>query len=637
MVDYSSFRDPDDPSKKASNAREKPTIVCWWLAKPGVELADAVFGQVSALVQADGMRIQQYNTHARLYGNQMSSLSNSGFTMTSINANQSPVRNAMGFNLIQSCIDTLTSKMAKNRVLPYFLTSKGNSRIQRKAQGLNDFTAGIFYENKSGYMMPIMFRDACVWGEGIIRVFNNHGRVAWRRVLPYQVLTDFLECHEGPQNAKTLHFIAQVDRSTLARLMPKKAGEIEQLANTNALLSNTTRSVSDTVMIVESFRLPSAPGESDGLHCITAPGVTLMVEDYDKMFFPFGVLRYSPRLHGFWGQGLAEQLTPIQTELNRCLMTVQRSFHLGGSFKVLIHNTSKIVKSHIDNTIGSIITWAGDHLPQYITPPMVQPEIFAQIQNLKQMGYEQSGISQLSAASNKPAGLNSGKALRETIDIETDRFQMVGQGYEDTGVELGMLSIMTAKDIYKKDKKSITVKVPSKRFITKMDWDDVDIEEDDFVMQCFPKSKLPSTPEGKLESIQELMQAGIIDPQTGRRLLDFPDLDEEEKLANAQQDYLHMILGKIVDDGEYTVLDPATTPILAIKLGVEYYFMALRDNLELERQNMLRQFIAKASEYQQQATPPPQGLPTTSPPQAVPQAPPMSNLLPNAPGGGAAA
>lgn len=637
-ISYTSFRDANDPTKNTENDADKPMpMTQWWKAPPGTQLADAVFGQVYALIQADKIRVQMYNTHSRLYGNQINPINNSGFTITTINTNNSPARNYLGFNLAQSCVDTLTSKMAKNKIRPYFLTSKGNSKIQRKAKDLNDFSAGVFYENNAYRQMPIGFRDSGVWGEGVIRVYPDHGRVKWKRVLPYQLLTDYLECHEGPQNSKTMHYIAQVDRTTLAALMPKNKAYIDNLESTNALLSSSSRSVSDVVTVVESWRLPSGPDEDDGLHCITAPGLTLFHEEYDKMFYPFGILRYSPRLHGFWGQGLVEQLTPIQTELNRCLMTVQRSFQLGGSFKVLLHNTSKVVKSHVDNTIGSIITWAGDHPPQYITPPMVQPEIFTQIQVYKQMGYEQSGISQLSAASNKPAGLNSGKALRETVDIETDRFQMVGQAYEDFGLELAMLSISTAKDIQEKDKKNVVVTVPGKRFITSMDWKKVNMEEDEYVMQCFPTSKLPSTPEGRLETIQEMMQAGLIDPDAGRRLLDFPDLEEEEQLANAQKDYLHQVLDDIVERGIYTVPDPAMSPMVGLKLSVEYYWLGRRDNLSEERLELLRQFIDQLSANKQkadaatqmaaQASAPPVG----GAPQAVPEAPPTSNILPNAP------
>jgi hypothetical protein len=47
----------------------------------------------------------------------------------------------------------------------------------------------------------------------------------------------------------------------------------------------------------------------------------------------------------------------------------------------------------------------------------------------------------LSAAAQKPAGLDSGKALREYNDIESDRFMTIGQAYERYYLQLAKLDI----------------------------------------------------------------------------------------------------------------------------------------------------------------------------------------------------
>lgn len=634
MVDMRHFSDKLDPSKKAEKQEDQLVLVPqWWKAEAEKDLAAAVWGQLAVLIQADQERIQKYGEYTRLYGGPRRAYSNS-MQMKTVGQTPAQRKERMGYNLVQSCIDTKTSKIAKEKPKPSFLTSKGNSKVQRKAKKLDDFCAGVFYENKAYRRMPVAFRDSEIWGDGIIQVLPYHGRVRWERVLPHQLFADFLECQEGPEYAKTLHRVKQIDRTTLAGLYPEKAEIIAALDAVSEKLSGAEKSVSDMVTIVESWRLPSAPDAEDGRHAITVQGqFALLDEEYGKEFFPFAFMRNSPPLHGFWSQGAAERLDPIQTELNRCLITVQRSLYLGGTFKVLLHAGSKVVKSHIDNSVGAIISWTGEHPPEYITPPMVQPEIYQQIESLIQKGYRQEGISELSAMSAKPAGLNSGKALRETVDIETDRFQLQGQAYEDLALQLALLSVSVARDIYK-DGEDLSVKVPGRRFISTVDWKDVDMDDDEYVMQIFPVSKLPSDPEGRLETIQELMQAGIIDPQAGRRLLDYPDLDAEENLSNAQLDYLHQILDAVVEDGKYTQPEPDDNLQAALKLAVEYLAVGKRDNLEEERKDMLRNFIAKAS----QLAAPPQPMPgPAGQPMAVPAAPPTSNLLPNVPAGQPAA
>ena len=141
------------------------------------------------------------------------------------------------------------------------------------------------------------------------------------------------------------------------------------------------------------------------------------------------------------------------------------------------------------------------------------------------MAFEQMGISQLSATSNKPAGLNSGKALREYNDIETDRFMTIGQMYERFFLELANHSIGVAVDIYN-DIGSYPVKLPNKKYLETVDWSEIDLSEDDYVMKMYPVSSLPETPEGKLQTIQEYIQAGMLTPRTGKRLLDFQTLNK---------------------------------------------------------------------------------------------------------------
>lgn len=636
-IDYRSFKDLSDPSKQSEEPENSKSVVQWWTSKPGEELANSVFSQVAALIQNDKSRIESYNRNAQRYGGETRPVSSTGFSVTTVNPSNWYGKDRIAFNLVQCCIDTLTSKMAKNKPRPYFLTSKGDSKRVKKAKLLNSYTSGLFYENNAYQRMPIGFRDGCVWGEGIINISPFNGRVKWTRALPYELLADYLECHNGHDEAKTLHWVKTVDRSTLQAMLPKEQKAIDKLENTNSLMSGGARSVSDTVSVVESWRLPSAPGADDGIHCINGPGMTLLYEpEYAQPFFPFGVFRYSDRLHGFWGQGLSEQLAPIQTELNRCLMTIQRSFHLGGSFKILRHVTSKIIKSHLDNQIGTIIDWAGDHPPQYVTPPMVQPEIYQQVERLLTLGFQQSGISQLSASGTKPAGLDSGEAQRVYHDIETDRFQMVGQGYEEFGLDLARISIAVAKGIYE-EHDEIKYKVPGKRFIEMIDWKDVELDEDEYVMQCYPVSKLPTDPAGRLEHIQELMQAGLIEPETGRRLLDYPDLEEEESLNNALMDYVHQVLDGIVDDGEYNPPDPTLSIPVQLKLCLEYYAAGLRDNLEPERVEMLRDYMKAIKDVQdgQQMLAQQQAMAqqqASGAPQANPAPPPVSNMIPNVPG-----
>lgn len=629
-IDHNSFKPVEKKDKKQEKAKIVANGVRWWLADD-VILPAAVMSQVAAIINADRGRIDSYNTYAKLYGTWTPTFWN-GYQLANSGKPTAPIRDRLTYNIVQSCVDTLTARISQNKPKPMFLTSAGDSKLQRKAKKLDSFCYGLFYENKLYQMGPMAFRDGCIFGEGIIHCFQENGKIKYERVLPYELLVDYLESHYGPESTKSLFRIKNIDRTELAEAFPDKAELIARMSNTSTFISANNRSVADTVTVVEAWRLPV--GEQKGRHVIVTENAILHDEDYEDDFFPFAVFRYSPRLYGFYSQGMAEQLVPIQVEINRTLISIQRSLYLGGTHKIFVKAGSKVIKSHFDNMIGTILEYAGDVAPQYIVPQLVQPEIYAHLQQQKQDGYQLVGVSQLAATNMKPEGLDSGKALRAYDDNQVQRFQPIAQSYEQFFVDLANITVSVAKRAYG-EAGELTVRVPGKRFIEKIDWKDVDMENDEFQLQVYPVSKLPNDPEGRLQTIQEMMQAGLLAPEAGRRLLDFPDLEAEENLYNATADYLHKILDEIIEDGKFTAPAGEDNLKLGKQLVLEYIAQGKLNNLSEDRMELLRRFNKQIDTLQGVGMPQP-GAPMPGQqgpaPQAQPEAPPTSPLIPNAPG-----
>lgn len=603
----------------------------WW-ACPVEERSQAVASVVKQISEYDSKRQTQYQISTRLYGNS-NLMGLNGLSYTKIAAVQGALKDRISYNIVQSCVDTITAKIAKNKPKPLFLTSGGDRKLQRKAKKLDQFIDGIFYENNAHHLGTEIFRDACVFGDGFVHVFDHFGRVKFERVIPSELYVDWVESFYG--QPRQLHRVKNVDREVLADLFPGHREAIMTANSASADLIGQYQNVADQIAVVESWHLPSGPDAKDGLHSINIQEANLFDEQYDKDFFPFAQLPWTKRMYGFWGQGLAEQIQNIQLEVNKILWVIQRSFHLAGSFKIFLENGSKIVKEHLSNDIGAIISYTGKP-PEYVVPQIVAAEMYSHLERLKQAAYEQAGVSMLSAASQKPAGLNSGKALREFNDIESDRFMTIGQEYEQFYLTLGKLAIDTAKEIYS-DEKSYEVKVPGKTFLDTIDWKEIDLEDDEYLMKAFPVSSLPNEPADRLQTIQEYIQAGFINPRTGRRLLDFPDLDQVENLANAKEDYINDILEKMIDDGEYTDPEPFDDLQLCLELGLEYYQQGKCQNLDEDKLDLLRNFIKKTQMLITKSQPPPPPTPgpagpMSGSPQANPMATPQSDLIPNIPG-----
>jgi hypothetical protein len=475
-IDYRSFGSQGE--QKVSGAIDKR----WWLLNK-TDMPQALTQIVHTIAQADSKRQTQYQISTRLYGN-TNLMGVNGLSFSKITSVQNALKDRLSYNIVQSGIDTVTAKMAKNKPKPLFLTSGGDWKLQRKANKLNKFIDGIFYENKAHFMGIDSFRDGAVLGDGIIHVFDCHNRIKWERVMPSELYVDVVEAFDG--NPRQMHRVKNVDRQVLIDLFPNRKTKILAANSASADLTATYQNVSDQVTVCESWHLPSGPESKDGLHVIALENDLLFDESWDKDYFPFAKLPWGKRLYGYWSQGAAEQIQNIQLEINKLLWVKQRSLHLAGSFKIFLENGSKVVKEHLNNDIGAIVTYTGVK-PEYVVPPVIPMEIDTQINWLKNAGFEQLGISMLSAASQKPAGLDSGKALREYNDIESDRFQVIGQQYEQFFMELARLSIDVARDIFKREG-NYEVKIPGKAFLKTIDWKDIDLEDEEYLLKIDRKS-----------------------------------------------------------------------------------------------------------------------------------------------------
>lgn len=597
----------------------------WWLQKDERAKCSELLSTAGYLKENQNFRYKQTGTYAKLYGN-MSLFSFIGASASKMDNLQGLPADRPTFNLIQSAADTLVSRISQSRPTPVFLTDNSDYKQRKLAKQLNNFVLGEFYQTKAYEKSTTMLRDALVTGDGVLKVYAGaDGKVAIDRVLCTELLIDPNEAIYG--EPRQMYQLKLVDRAVLLAANPKFKKEINSADRAyvdNSAEANKT--VSDLVLVVEGWHLPSGEDAGDGRHTLACSSGIIHDEEYTKDRFPFVFLKYAPRLLGFWAQGLAEQLMGTQMEVNSLLYTISRAIKLVGVPRVFQEMGSKVVRSHHNNEIGVIITYQGTK-PSYEVAQCVPQELYAQLQRLIGYGYQQCGVSALEAAAQKPAGLNSGEAIRSYDDISTDRFASLARRYDNAFIDLAYLVVDTAKDIAEESGKYQTV-YPNKNGTKQIDLPKASMLKDPFVIQAFNMSSLPKDPAGRMQKVTEMVQAGMITLKEGRRLLDYPDLDQVEKLANASEERIFQILDEIVDDGVYTPPDPFMDLGLASELVVQYYNLYSSAKLEEERCQMLRDFFSQVGDLTAAAQPPQQpGMQ----PQASPEELPTNPLIPNGP------
>lgn len=627
-------------SEKVVETRSKSkqplaTMFKWWLAQSDADLTSQLLSTTEYLKRTNIARIRQASIFTRLFSGKP--LYNYLASNSSLdNSNQLPIGRPTA-NVVYSCTDTLTSRITQDRPKPVFLTDGGNYKERKIAEEANAFIQGEFFRVRAYEKSAFMFRDACVIGDGLLKVFAQNNKVCVERTLETELLTDFNDAYYG--NPRQLIQMKLVDRSVILDLFPDKADIIMGAANGNVdSTPRSTETVSDQFIISEGWHLPSGPDASDGRHVMVCSQGVILDEAWKRDKYPFVKFGYNPNIVGWFSQGLAEILMPGQMEIYRNLIIASQAIELMGVPRILIDEMSKILETSFNNRIGTLIKYRNTP-PEFMNATSNNPEIYQWIQWLIQNAYQMSGISAMSAQGTKPSGLNSGESIREFDDIQNDRFAALAKRYQATFIDLAYLMIDCAKEIADETGSYMTV-YPGKDGTREVDFKEIGKLDDNFVIQCYEESSLPKDPAGRQARLSEMLAAGEIDNKEFRRLSNFPDLEQSDKLAAALEERILYCLDHIIEYGEKNYGDIAPDPFmldpsdLATTLCVNYINLYATQELEQEKMQLLRDWFTQVQTLKQQAMPPPvQGaatpqtgaaLPPPVPPQA--QVSPTSNV-----------
>lgn len=594
-VDFNNFKSV--PSKAGNRNKEIERtsgetkinpLLQWWSYDTPYEVLQGAKSMLDELSQDLYTRTARYRVDSRLYGI-ADIFSNAYRPYNTMYQTNTVVPDRLSFNVVQSNIDTLVSKMSKIKPRAKFLTNMGTFRAQNNAKKLGYFSDGIFSENDLYSQSRLTIRDALVFGDGLLQAKEKNGRVKIERVLPYELFLDENECMA---NAYPTHMyrVSLVSRESLIAEYPHLENKIRLSSQVFNIDIHGVSPITDQIEILEAWHIGSKEDGSDGRHLIAVPDCILHYEPWKGKRFPIVRLSWTRPFSGYWSQSLSEQLKPTQLELNKLLAVLQRSYHLAGSFKILVPNGSQIPVESFNNNIGTIIKYTGGNRPDYITPPVLPPEFYRQIETLIQRSYQISGVSNLSATSTKPSGLDSAVALREFQDIESNRFQAFSQELEQFFVDVAQVCLDIVKNISERDG-GYPVNRPGAKSLTRLDWKEIAMDDESYTITVYPASSLPTTPAGRIAAVDDLVNRGLISPVEQKELLDMPDLQAASALTNAQDEYLKNILERMLEEGVYTAPEAFDNLGLARRLALQYY--ALAKNLEEgeEKLEMIRQFL----------------------------------------------
>lgn len=599
MADYRSAKTYRSSVDAAAAVYGTKQSLAWWAFEEEEARAASLSQCGLLLAQNSETRVQANIRHARLYENvDLVNLTGGSFVADTVRQALSGA-NIVSHNVVAACVDTLQAKIAKNKPRPMFITSGGNWKQQQKARRLDTFMRGLFYEVKLYEKAQRVFTDGAVYGTGILQLFqNDDGRLDCERVSIDEIFVD--EVDGADMQPRMIIRRKYVQRAVLCDMFPDYADEImaapspQSLRSGSSMSTVATSAAADVVEVWEGWHRRSGKTANDGWHSIVLGNCELFGEKWTLDCLPFVFFRCKNRLRGMWGKGVSESLTGIQIEVNRTIRSIAEQIRRRGKGRIFVPIGSKVNPNHLTNGVGDIVSFSGGVPPIVDSSNAVAQEEFAYLQHCLQQAFREYGISELSAAAKKPSGLDAAVALREYSDIESERFAIIHQMWEQfflnfSEVALEMIANQYGPGGYK-------MRTPSRRFVIEVDWKDIKLDQDSYVMQMFPVSALPQTPAARYQKVREMMQDGFIDRPTAQRLMDFPDIEAEGNLGNAAIDDVDATISAILDEATPVLypIEPYQNVSLLAARAQAAYLHARHHGAEEERLDMLRQLVDSA-------------------------------------------
>jgi hypothetical protein len=529
-------------------------------------------------------------------------------------------------NVIREILCTNYNKFKKNRPQPAVITSGGEYTDWEEAEDKERWLRGCFAKDKVYSKLDQAQFNSMVVGDGFLGVRDDWdiGRPVGYLIPSTEIHVDAVEAYSG--EIRTIYRVGSLPKEFLASRFPEYEDEIwkatpflEELWKHHLWQAHARQ-----INYIEAWHLPSRKNANDGRHIFALPTLTLANEDWEEDYFPIVRLPCNPRPDGFYSAGLIEDLIGIQRQRNKVGRAIDEHLKLLSSSFWALKRGSNIVKAAISNLIGRAIDYTGDK-PELMTPSPVSPNLFEREQQLRERAFASARTNSMAVQSMKPAGLNSGKALRVYADQEDAGNVGMHMAREDAVVELAWLYARRAQYMLENQNEdehreaNLSIRVVHGGRLHELTWGDSNLEE--MEIQVLPASSLSTTLAGKLEDIADLADQGVItDPDQKRQLLQMPDLQADNDLSLAPRNIiLYTLQHRILREGEAVTPEPFWDLHAATDLGLKVLAQAQLRGYPESKISLLRNWVTECitrNAVQPAPAPPtaPQGLPGQSGP-----------------------
>ena len=432
------------------------------------------------------------------------------------------------WNLTKSLTKTIEARIgAVAEPKLQFVTSDATWTVRRRGQKLDQFLDALALQDAGRFptvhaLRVNRLRDCCLFGVGWAQVDADYdmGRVLTEPCFAWEVMTDSRDARYG--HPMTWVRTCTVSKHSLCAWYPESKDVINAARESSDIeleveLGLESRGAvvhSDVVRCFHIWHLAAGP-DSPGRHMFLLDDGQAALTDEDWL------LNKPPLIPMFWDDpligmaclGLADEIAPMEDEINRNVQRMGDAIRRTGMATILAQ-TGTVDKSQLEETRDStIIEYEGPVPPQCVNGEPFGPAHVEWINLFYGKTHELTGISEMAAHGQKDPGLNAAVAIRAVSEIQSDRFAPLTHAQENWMILWAELAI-NAVHMIAEEKQNFEVKWSGGSFLKQLNWKDISLEQDQYVMQIRPVSGNKNEPSDRLQRAEELLGAGLISQQT---------------------------------------------------------------------------------------------------------------------------
>jgi hypothetical protein len=466
------------------------------------------------------------------------------------------------WNLTRSFIGTVVSHVAA-AVDPkiQFVTSNADWQTQRKAKKLDQFVEALALQPAPPFsnvseLRTAVFRDACLFRRGAAQVSADadNGCVLTERVLPWELLADRRDARYN--NPAELCRCYPMSRHVLRDWFPERSDDIDKATNATAIElelefgfdSSNVRISQDHVQVYEIWVNATNP-ETKGRHIMVLEGITpaLIDEEYNLPYPPFAFVYWDHPIIGGTSQSLADEIAPIEDEVNRTVQRLADSARRT-SLNVIFKKAGSIEDAALEDTKDAItIEYTGDMPPTMVQAQAVNPSMVQWIELQKDVANDICGISEMAQTGSREPNMPSAAAQRAVSAEQSKRLAWLSRQLENWQVRWAQLTIHAVRTIADK-KPNFAARWPGAGFLRSIEWKDVDLNDDQYVIQTYPVGESKGRPEDRLQRAEEAFTKGMISLSTYQAIVEgTEDYAAETREQSVQRELIEQYIDNWLD------------------------------------------------------------------------------------------